>query len=241
VGSAVAQARVRARIRSCGICGRHNGTQADFLRVLHTHHHQSSSGAGTIGQIMANVPSGLILPPPQDTKAMSSGACDCSNGTHYTTGVLLPSVSTSIPEPGIKRTERESNLAYIRVQWLGLREVEAGGQWCQGRGQNHRLESSGSLGIIPSSALVVMVMNTTTVSCYRVRDLTFTDPMRIRFDVAEQPTLRSFPRQHAHRTDSRVPAAETVCLQHFRFLRPPQHYTTLHNTTRHSRTAGPRV
>jgi hypothetical protein len=59
-GCAVAQAvslRVRAWVRSCGICGEQSGTRAGFLRVLRiplsvispTAPH-SSSCAGTIGQ-----------------------------------------------------------------------------------------------------------------------------------------------------------------------------------------------
>jgi hypothetical protein len=35
--------------------------------VLHIHHHLSS-GAGTLGQLVADVPSGLSLTPPQETK-----------------------------------------------------------------------------------------------------------------------------------------------------------------------------
>jgi hypothetical protein len=35
-------------------------------RLLNTHH--LSSGAGTIGQLVADVPSGLSLTPPQETK-----------------------------------------------------------------------------------------------------------------------------------------------------------------------------
>jgi hypothetical protein len=87
-GSAIAQpvsrqlptsaARVRAQVRSCGICGGQSGTEAGFSeyfdfpcqfsfhRLLHTHH--LSSGAGIIGQIVADVPSGLSLTPPQETK-----------------------------------------------------------------------------------------------------------------------------------------------------------------------------
>jgi Icc-related predicted phosphoesterase len=47
-----AVAQVRAQVRSFGIC---------------THHHLSS-GADTIGQLVANVPSGLSLTQPQETK-----------------------------------------------------------------------------------------------------------------------------------------------------------------------------
>jgi hypothetical protein len=39
--------------------------QLSFHRLLHTH---LSSGAGTIGQLVADVPSGLSLTPPQETK-----------------------------------------------------------------------------------------------------------------------------------------------------------------------------
>jgi hypothetical protein len=41
--------------------------QLSFHRLLHSHHHLSS-GAGTIGQLVADVPSGLSLTPPQETK-----------------------------------------------------------------------------------------------------------------------------------------------------------------------------
>jgi hypothetical protein len=69
-----AAARVRALIRSCGICGGQSGTWVGFLRVLwfpchfafhrllHNNHHLSS-GAGTIDQTVAAVPSGLGLTP----------------------------------------------------------------------------------------------------------------------------------------------------------------------------------
>jgi hypothetical protein len=40
--------------------------QFSFHRLLHTHH--LSSGAGTIGQLVADVPSGLSLTPTQETK-----------------------------------------------------------------------------------------------------------------------------------------------------------------------------
>jgi hypothetical protein len=41
--------------------------QFSFHRLLHNHHHLSS-GAGTIGQLVADVPSGLSLTPSHETK-----------------------------------------------------------------------------------------------------------------------------------------------------------------------------
>jgi uncharacterized membrane protein len=41
--------------------------QISFHRLLHIHHHLSS-GAGTIGQLVADVTSGLGLTPSQETK-----------------------------------------------------------------------------------------------------------------------------------------------------------------------------
>jgi hypothetical protein len=41
--------------------------QLAFHRLLHIHH-ILSSGTGTIGQLVADVPSGLSLTPPQETK-----------------------------------------------------------------------------------------------------------------------------------------------------------------------------
>jgi hypothetical protein len=39
-----------------------------LLHIHHHHHHHQSPGAGTIGQLVANVPSGLSLTSPQETK-----------------------------------------------------------------------------------------------------------------------------------------------------------------------------
>jgi hypothetical protein len=73
-------ARVRTQVRSYGICGGQSGVwggfseyfgfpcKFSFHRLLHTH--RQSTGAGTIGQITANVWSGLIVSftPPHETQ-----------------------------------------------------------------------------------------------------------------------------------------------------------------------------
>jgi hypothetical protein len=46
--------------------------QFSFHRLLHIHHHLLSAGAGTIGQLVADVPGGLGLTPHQETKKKSS-------------------------------------------------------------------------------------------------------------------------------------------------------------------------
>jgi hypothetical protein len=68
-----AAARFGAKVRSCGIYGGQSGTGAGFLRVLrfplpilHTHH--LSTGAGTIGRLVADVTSLFSLTPPQENK-----------------------------------------------------------------------------------------------------------------------------------------------------------------------------
>jgi hypothetical protein len=43
----------------------------DCNRLLHTHHHLSS-GTGTIGQTVVDVPSGLILTPPKEAKKFNN-------------------------------------------------------------------------------------------------------------------------------------------------------------------------
>jgi hypothetical protein len=73
-----AAARVPAQVKSCGICGGQSGTAVGFLRVhwfplpiliaQTAPHHHLSFGTSTLGQIVADVTSGLSLTPPQETK-----------------------------------------------------------------------------------------------------------------------------------------------------------------------------
>jgi hypothetical protein len=70
---------VWAQVRSYGICGGQSGTgqvfseyfgfpcQFSFHRLFCIHHHLSA-GAGTIGQLVADVPSGLSLTSPREKK-----------------------------------------------------------------------------------------------------------------------------------------------------------------------------
>jgi hypothetical protein len=71
----LAAARVSSQVGSRGIFDGEGGTGVDFHRVLRfplsilispTAPH-SSSEAGTVGQIVADVPSGLSLTPPKET------------------------------------------------------------------------------------------------------------------------------------------------------------------------------
>jgi hypothetical protein len=66
-----AAARVRFQIRSCGICGVQSGTEEGFILVLRfplpiliPQNAPYSSGTGTIGRLVADVPSGLNFTPP---------------------------------------------------------------------------------------------------------------------------------------------------------------------------------
>jgi hypothetical protein len=90
-GSAIAQtvsrklptaaARIRSHVKSCGICGGQSGTAEGILRVLsfpcqisfhQMLHTQLSSGAFTVGQLVADVPSGLSFTLPKDTTTKKS-------------------------------------------------------------------------------------------------------------------------------------------------------------------------
>jgi hypothetical protein len=85
---------VPARVSSCGICGGHSGTGADFLRVrlfplpIIPSSAQHSSGAGTIGQMVAKVPSGPRITPSQ-LKLKFRGFCPRPNYTNQATAACL--------------------------------------------------------------------------------------------------------------------------------------------------------
>jgi hypothetical protein len=57
--------------------------QFSFHRLLHTHH--LTSGAGTIGQLLTDVPSGLSVIPPQETKRKQIMS-NCRDQFFYTIG-----------------------------------------------------------------------------------------------------------------------------------------------------------
>jgi hypothetical protein len=61
--------------------------QFSFHRLLHTHH--LSSGAGTIGQLVADVPSGLSLHPKKQKKKAQLNSSGLSHVTRYDISPLL--------------------------------------------------------------------------------------------------------------------------------------------------------
>jgi hypothetical protein len=71
-----------------------------FHRLLHTHHHLSSGG-GTIGQIVANVPNWLSITPPKRTpsvlgtrrKSMGHGTRNAGSGLHITHGPYISTIA----------------------------------------------------------------------------------------------------------------------------------------------------
>jgi hypothetical protein len=83
-------ARLQAQVRSCGVCGGQSGfsfpCQSSFHRLLHTHHHLSS-GAGTVGQLVGDVPSGMSQPTPRNLLSYMSG--DLRASYPMETGVIL--------------------------------------------------------------------------------------------------------------------------------------------------------
>jgi hypothetical protein len=94
---------------SCGICGRQSGTGAGFPRVLRfplpiripTAPHSSTSGAGTIGQLVTEVPSGLSLTPPQYTIYILSRIYSCNTKFHENRQ-LCHGVASQAKEPNVE-------------------------------------------------------------------------------------------------------------------------------------------
>jgi hypothetical protein len=56
--------------------------QFSFQRLLHNHYHLSS-GAGTIAQLVADVPSGLSLIPPKEGKKNNKNSIRESDHRHF--------------------------------------------------------------------------------------------------------------------------------------------------------------
>jgi hypothetical protein len=95
----IAAARVRARVWSCGICGRQSSAGAGFLRVLRfplpifilpiAPKSPSSIIQGWYNKpIVTAVPSGLSLTPPQEIKLTSRSRPISSVRPEYITEVL---------------------------------------------------------------------------------------------------------------------------------------------------------
>jgi hypothetical protein len=69
-------ARIQSQVRSCGICGEQSGSGTGFLHVLQfplpilipPNALYSSTGVDTICEIVADVPRGHSLTPPQETE-----------------------------------------------------------------------------------------------------------------------------------------------------------------------------
>jgi hypothetical protein len=68
--------------------------QFSFHRLLHTHHHLSS-GAGTTGQTVADVPSGLSLTSPQETEKKYYSPLNNSTKPSGSSLSVLPSARKS--------------------------------------------------------------------------------------------------------------------------------------------------
>jgi hypothetical protein len=94
--------------------------QSSFHRLLHTHH--LSSGAGTTGQILADVPSGLSLTPPRETKKQQKNPTLYPSSPHspsftpYSSCFLNPSPTPYHPPP----PSSSSTLYFYSIQYSPL-------------------------------------------------------------------------------------------------------------------------
>jgi hypothetical protein len=111
--------------------------QFSFHRILHTHH--LSSEVGTIGQIVAGVPNGLSLTPPQETKKIKNTAYSTVANSLWTDATKLyntlngsvsvpspcffPIPFTSFPHPGSPRLESQAVLAFQNTKPTGVEAV----------------------------------------------------------------------------------------------------------------------
>jgi hypothetical protein len=71
--------------------------QFSFHQLLHIHHHLSS-GFGTIGQLVADVPSGLSLTPPYETKKRGHASV-AQPGASLRGALICTGVSRRVPSP----------------------------------------------------------------------------------------------------------------------------------------------
>jgi hypothetical protein len=81
--------------------------------LLHIHrHHHLSSGAGTIGQLVADVPSGLSLAPPQETKRNSFRGLHDEVSCIETIGLRI--VGWLMNEDELERISKQATVASSR-------------------------------------------------------------------------------------------------------------------------------
>jgi hypothetical protein len=97
--------RFRSKFKSCGICGGQSGTGQVYHfplppihRLFHTRHHPPS-GAGTVGQTVGQVPTGLIPTQPQQTKCqINLKEMILKNSLFLISATLLMSLETNLPQ-----------------------------------------------------------------------------------------------------------------------------------------------
>jgi hypothetical protein len=94
--------------------------QFSFYRLLHTHH--LSSGAGTIGHLVADVPSGLSFTPHQETKKKASWFTRQKHSAHrlLTTDLVYVASSRKMPDEfGRTRNMSWPYSGTLLISWKG--------------------------------------------------------------------------------------------------------------------------
>jgi hypothetical protein len=145
VGAAALKAP-QYKLKKCGICGRQSGTGSRFS-VCHIHH--LTSGAGTISQLVAEVPIGLILTPSQKSKltAVRNGVFlrgPCKVAIRKKIGATDLSVVSGGYEDMTWAREAEESLLLEAVARKHLMKTQQAGKglsvWCGDRATYHQRE-----------------------------------------------------------------------------------------------------